>query len=305
MKEIIFSRKDVDLNDVDLKTEKIIALGKFNSFHLGHKDIFNTTKKIATEKNLEIVIMLYPDHKDNSKIELKNIIPYNLRAKLLNQYNVKYILNFEENFENYQTTREEFIEFLKRINVKEVVVGKDFTFNKGKTNDFELLRNNFALTTVEVRRYNNQIISTSLLESLLKDGDMKNFKELSGYNFFYNGKVIHGKKLASTYNLPTANISIDKHQFIPKQGIYMSKIKIDNIIYPSITSISNNPTFEEENISLETHILNFNKEIYGKKVTVYLLDFVREPIKFESVEKLFDEIRNDRNKAVEYFLKNK
>ncbi len=304
MKEIIFSRKNVNLEEINLDTKKVIALGKFNSFHLGHKDIFDKVKEIARDNNLEIIVMLYPDHKNDSKEEIKNIIPYNLRVKLLLQYGVKYILNFEESFGNYQTTREEFVSFLKQLNVKEVVLGKNFTFNKGKTDDFNLLRNNFNLTTVDLRRYNNQIISTSLLELLLSDGDVSNFSKLSGYDFFYNGKVVYGKRLASKYNLPTANIAIDKHQLVPRQGIYISKIKIDNIIYPSITSISTNPTFEEEKISLETHILNFNQDIYKKKVTVYLLEFVREPIKFNNVDDLFEKIRDDKNKAIEYF-KNK
>lgn len=303
MQIIDFNIKD---NKLENNNERIIILGKFNTLHLGHQKLLNKAIELKNKTNKELIIMVYPDFNGFNKKQIKNILPLEERVKIFKKYNVDYLLLFEKNAKNYQITREKFIKYLKeKLNVTDVFVGENFSFGKNKLDDLILLNNNFNLHLIKLVYYNNQIISTSLIKMLLDEGAIEDVKKLLGFNYFYSGKVVHGMGIGKKYKTPTANVNVNKNLYPPMQGIYLSKVLIDNKYYYGITSISNNPTFKERPITFETHIFNFDQDIYDQLIYVELIKFMREPIKFTSIKKLFEQIEIDKKDAIIFINKKK
>ncbi len=299
---------DINKNPkIDNNSKYVIALGKFSSFHKGHQSIFKKAKEISIKENKKLIIMIFPNY-DGFNDKVSNfILPYEIRIRMLKQYNPSYILEFEPNPKNYNVTREKFIDYLKNyLNVTNVVIGKNFSFGKDKSfDDHLILRDNFNLNVLPLYKINNRIVSTKLIEEvLIEDKNIDSVKKMLGFNFFYEGVVSIGEQLGSKYKIPTANIKVLEGTIIPGEGIYFSYFYINNKRYNSITSISNNPTTKNDsNIYWETHILDFNENIYKKYVRVEFLKFLREPIKFENLDELFNKISKDIEIARNYFKK--
>ncbi len=292
--------------DFDLKQEKlweeksVVALGKFESLHLGHQEVLSTAYRIAKKENKKLVFMVFDDF-NGFKDELKKqIIPLHLRLELLKQYEPDAVFLFQANTKNFSTTIQQFVDYLKNsFNADEVVFGKNFKI-KG-ANDHTLLLENFKTHVIDLYKVNNQTISTTSLKTLLDLAELDVIKQFLGFDYFYEGVIERGYARGKDLGFPTANVQVDQNLYTPKQGIYYSYIQIDNERYASITSISNNPTFGNTEISYETFIFDFDKDLYGKKVYVQLLQFVREPIKFENKEQLIEQIKLDVSKAQDFF----
>lgn len=300
MKIITFNvKKNKLLNN----KKRVIAIGKFTSFHKGHQKVFKQARKIAREENKELIILMYTDYDGIEKKDHKNVIPLETRLELIEKYHPNIIILFQKNKKNYSLTREEFFKYLKeKLNVSDVVVGKNFNLNKNDGKDdlleFEKV---FNLTVIPLEKYKNQIISTTLLETLIFEGKFENYHKLTNFNYFYKGTVVPGKLLGTKYKTPTANINVFSTLFPPKSGIYFSYIHFDNKKYYSLTSISTNPTLNEKKLSYETFILKFDNNIYGKNVTVELLKYLRESKKFDSLKEMYKEIENDKKRAKLFF----
>lgn len=290
-----------DLRQDKLWDDKaVVALGKFESLHLGHQEVLSTAYRKAKSENKKLVFMMFDDF-DGFKGELrKQVIPLHLRLELLKQYEPDAIFIFQANSKNFSTTIQQFVDYLKNsFNADSVVFGKNFKI-KG-ANDHSLLIENFDTTIVDLLKINNQTISSTSLKTLLELAELDVIKQFLGYDYFYEGTIERGYARGKDLGFPTANVQVDQNLFTPKQGIYYSYIQIDNQRYSSITSISTNPTFGNKEISYETYIFDFDKDLYGKKVYVQLLQFVREPIKFDNKEQLIEQIKLDVSKAQEFF----
>ncbi|BDV03448.1 MAG: riboflavin biosynthesis protein [Candidatus Hepatoplasma scabrum] len=290
---------DIKKNKLINNSKKIIILGKFNTFHLGHQKLFKKGFSLREAKKYQLIVMLYPDFNDFTKTKVKKILPLEERIKILQKNNLDYVLLFEESAKNYQVTREKFIWYLKNIlNVTDVIVGENFSFGKNKLDDLNLLAKNFNLHTIKLAYYNQQIISTSLIKMLLDEGAIEDANKLLGFNYFYSGKIVHGMGIGKKYNTPTANVEVKETLYRPMQGIYLSKVLIFDKYYYGITSISNNPTFDKRPVTFETYIFNFDQDIYGEIIYVELLKFMRREIKFDSIKKLFAQIEIDKKEAI-------
>lgn len=291
---------DIKNNQLNSENKRIIILGKFNTFHLGHQKLLHSAINLKTKSKSQLIVMLYPDYNDFIKQKVRKILPLEERTKILKKYNVDFVLIFAESAKNYQVTREKFMTYLKeKLNVTDIVIGENFSFGKNKLDDFELLAKNFNLHIEKLEKFNNQIISSSLIKMLLDEGAVEDANKLLGFNYFYSGKVVHGMGIGKKYKTPTANVSVSENLYPPMQGIYLSKVLVLNKYYYGITSISNNPTFKKRPITFETYIFNFDQDIYGNEISVELLKFMRESIKFNSIEKLFEQIEMDKIRAIE------
>jgi len=143
--------------------------------------------------------------------------------------------------------------------------------------------------------------STTLANILLEQKSIEHLKEVLGFNYFYEGKVVHGRGEGKKLGFPTANIDVYENLKPISEGIYLSIFTVDGKKYNSITSISTNPTFDGKELKYETHILDFDRDIYGKHAYVELLSFMRLPIKFSNIEELVSQMKIDLKKAKKYF----
>ncbi|KYH35788.1 riboflavin biosynthesis protein RibF [Clostridium tepidiprofundi DSM 19306] len=280
-----------------------VTLGSFDGFHLGHLELINKTNELSNKLGCKSMIFTFKNHplsiinksktpkiilNDEEKIEIVN----NTGIDILN------LANFNEDFMKMYPS--EFIhKLVYHYNVKGLVVGFNYKFGYKNEGDIELLRIlskklNFKLTVIPPIKLGDDIISSSRIRRLISDGNIKEANLLLGRYFMLSGNVIEGKKIGRTIGFPTINLDYDDKYIIPANGVYYTNTEINNNFYKSITNIGFNPTVNGKNLSIETNVLDFNKEIYGEKVKIYFIERIRDEKKFDSIEQLSLQLRIDK-----------
>ena len=288
-----------------------LAIGNFDGVHLGHMSIINEIKKIAKEKNISSAILTFEPHPvaffQPDKARDFRITNLAQKLKIFKEQQIDYIiiLPFNQNLANIEAY--DFIQkiLVKSLNVKSLVIGYDFIFGKNREGNFSLLEKEsknfdsarrFDLMEISALKKSQEICSSSFIRKLLKDGKVVESNQFLGRNFTITGIVNEGRKLARKLGFPTANLIAKPHIIKPKFGVYKTLTFIPHLNqkFPSITNFGIKPTVQEEKIPLyETHIPNFNQDLYGKKIEVEFIDFVREEKKFASLEELKRQILDD------------
>ncbi|BDU67691.1 MAG: riboflavin biosynthesis protein [Candidatus Tyloplasma litorale] len=278
------------------KKEKIIALGKFYSIHIGHKKILKTASDIAKKKELEFGTMIFSQRKIDNFYSLEE------RMEFINEFNPDFFLIFNPTKKNFSISYKEFENYLEKINVKEIVVGKDFKYGHNQEGDVSTLKKKFNVTIIkEIKNQKEKISSKKIFEELCKDNLDYYLKSL-GHYFFYKGKVIHGKGIGTELDMPTANVEYPAYKININDGIYYSYVTYKNNKFPSLTSISTNPTISNDNKrTYESFIYNFDKTIYDEEIKVELIEKYRDPIKFDSIEELKNKLSQDKELGKTYF----
>lgn len=298
MEKILFKKGD----KVPTLADGSLLLGYFDGVHRGH---FELIKKAKEEKNL-VGVLLFDGNLGRFLPNAKSGFELTSLSEKLDLFekggvDVAYIIHIDKDFLNLR--KNEFIdEILKKINPRRIVVGTDYTFGYKKEGTISDLEKVFEVCACPLLEDDNGKISTRTIISLLEKGDIKGANEQLGYLYSISGKVIHGFENGRKISYPTANIEIPLDKLSPKAGVYSGYTEIDGKQYESIINIGNNPTVGKlkRNI-LESHLLNFNDDIYNKDIRVYFLDFIRDEKKFVSLE----ELKTQLDKDSKYFLINK
>ena len=290
------------IRDVNNLSESVVTIGKFDGLHKGHDALIekavNSSKKIHT-KSIVFTFENNPANyfKNNS---IKNIIYDKYKMKKLESLGIDMVINIPFDEEMTKISADDFAKKIlkEKLGAKKVIIGYDFTFARNKEGDAKLLKilgdkYGFDVEIVSPIKINNIRVSSTYIRKLLYDGNIKLVKEYLGHNYFLEGKVIKCKQLGRTIGFPTANIKIDKDMLIPKGGIYATKVYIDKEIYFGATNIGYNPTVNGKDLSIETNILDFNKDIYGKNIKVEFLERIRDEKKFNSLEELKSQLEKD------------
>ncbi len=269
---------------------KVIALGKFESLHQGHRKLLSEGFGIRETKDVDFGIMLFTEREKN------NIYSMEERLAFLKEYDLDFIWEFEPNQDNFNITAEYFEQLLMNMNVNTIIVGNDFRYGKGRQGTVETLEDNFNMIVIE-----KDEMSTSSVVDAIINTDFQKYKDLVGHYFFYEGEVVRGEGNGKKFGMPTANVDYPKYKIKVNDGIYFSYLIYDGKRMPSLTSISNNPTLGADKITYETYIYDFDKDIYGERVYVELVEKFRDPVKFESIEKLIDQLEEDKITGRKYF----
>ncbi len=280
MKKIIKIKEPLKIkNDV---VSDYLVLGHFNVIHKGHYNLF---KKL---KNFSFMIF------ENNPSKLYTVYNLNERIENILRFNPAYIYVYDILRLNLEA--DEFIEnILKKLNFKKIIVGSDFRFGKDRSGDIELLKKHFDVCSFPKDGY-----STSEIVNLLKTGKIEDANKMLVNNFYYENEVIKGKMLARKIFKPTANI-LDNKALEIMSGSYASMVKYKNKFYKGITFIGIPKSFEDNKSIVETYIFDFDKDIYGEKIIVYPLHFIRENQKFNDIKELEKVINGDLENAKKYF----
>lgn len=285
----------------------ILALGYFDSLHRGHQFLLKTAQQTAKRNNGELLICTFGDDFYNILgQDSKEIFLLNERKKILNDLGYKNIFVFDTTKDFFDKSKEDFLDYLLTLSPQSIVAGADYRFGKnamGNINDLIdfFQKQNIDVQIVKLLTQDEIKISTTLIKKCLEKGDMEKVNNLLGFDYFISGKVIPGRKQGSKYGFPTANINVCNNKFTPKQGVYVSKINIKGNIYAGITNIGGHPTFDDFSFNAETYIIDFNDNIYGENVEIYILKFIREIKKFHSKQQLAKQIKMDKDFVKGYF----
>ncbi len=293
---------EINKNDLKLKDNFVIALGNFDGFHIGHQSLIHELLKASKESNLTPSVLLFKEHTKNvlEDTPFKYLTNLNDKIEILQDLGIEDV--FVADFQDIRNlTPEEFLEFLSNnLNVMGIVVGNDYKFGKFASGDIDFLsyyceENNLYLKVLnQVETMDSPIKSTNI-RNLIKSGKVAQAKELLGRPYRVRGNVDHGYKRGRTLGFPTANISDLKDYILPKEGVYLTKTYIEGYKYPyySLSFVGKNITFLENELKVETYILDFNGDLYGKELKLEFLDFIRDNIKFNNAEDLSNQINKD------------
>ena len=301
-----------DFTEYHLQTPLALSLGMFDGVHLGHLSIIRQLNQIAEREHLESAILSFWPHprkflNPNDDVKMLNTLEEKL--ELLEKSGIQniFLKTFDEEFRNLTGT--EFCEkiLVDKLNVKHIIIGHDHTFGKNKSGDFNLLNSlsgelGFKVDQLQAVKNNDLNISSTKIRHALSEGKIIEANQMLGYYYPLTGKVIHGKKLGRTIGYPTANIEVPVNKLLPKNGAYIVEVDVDGEFYRGMLSIGTNPTVDDKNHSLHTevYILDFDKDLYGKEITVKFRDFLHDEIKFDGMEKLIEKLDLDKKLTEEF-----
>lgn len=293
-----------NFNDYSSQKPLALSLGMFDGVHLGHQYILNELQKKGKEHDFETAILTFWPHPRfvfNPNEDLKLLNNIEEKSELIEKIGIDnlFLKEFDEDFRNL--TGEEFVKqiLIEKLNVKYLVVGYDHSFGKNKTGNFELLQKlskelNFEVEQMEAINIHKKTISSTKVRKALLEGNIIEANEMLGYHYAISGKVVHGKKIGRTIGFPTANIEFDSIKLLPKKGAYIVEVFIEGQFYKGMLSVGTNPTVNGEKLTVEVYILNFDRDIYDKEITVKFRDFLHDEIKFEGLEKLIERLEEDK-----------
>ena len=292
------------IDKIDIIQKSVVTIGNFDGLHRGHQVLIKKAVEYAKSNNISSVVFTFKNHPVNyfKPNSIKNIITNDDKVRILKSMGVDYIINIP--FDEYMT-KISGVEFIKDIlldtlGAKKIIVGHDFTFARNKEGNIKLLqqlsnRYGFDLEVVNSIKLDDIRISSTYIRNLILNGNIENVYRYLGRNYKLSGEVIHAKKLGRTIGFPTANIRINKNMVIPKGGIYATKVYINGKTYYGATNIGYNPTVNGDSLSIETNILEFNEDIYGKVITIEFLERIRDEKKFNGIEELKKQLQKDTN----------
>lgn len=305
--------------------ENVAVIGNFDGLHLGHQALINKAQEIAKTKNIKKLLITFEPHplKFFDKVGKIKLAENNFRINSLSQklriiknYQFDYVVILPFNSDLSNIEARDFLEkiLIKRLNIKHLVIGYDFIFGKNRQGNFEFLKKegkifDLAIDKIEQIKYQNQICSSTNIRNLIREGEIATANQLLGRNFTINGIVVNGNHNGSKIGFPTANIKINPSLIYPKFGVYETIIKINNQkqYFSAITNFGIRPTFNNDNILqpvLESHIFNFNQNIYHQKISIELIKFIRMERKFNNITELQQQIKIDINQISIKNLKN-
>jgi riboflavin kinase / FMN adenylyltransferase len=290
-----------------------LALGFFDGVHKGHQRVIGEAISRAHEQNIKSAVMTFDPHPSlvlgGRKEEVFYITPLQQKMEILQALGVDvcFIVRFTSEFA--RLTPEQFIQyFIKELNVVHVTAGFDFSFgNFGKGNMqtmAECSEGAYSVTTIPKQEDGHEKISSTRIRVLLREGDVEQVCRLLGRPFQIVGTVVNGDKRGRTIGFPTANVEPELGTFVPGRGVYAVRIQVQETLYEGVCNIGYKPTFNNPDVkklSIEVNIFDFNKDIYGEKVTVEWHQRIRDEQKFSGIEELKAQIQRDKETAAHFF----
>lgn len=313
--KVVHLRYPHDLNLANESTAYSLALGFFDGVHKGHQAVIQNAKEMAEQLGIESAVMTFDPHPSivlgGRKEKVFYITPLQQKLDVLEEFGVDnvFVVHFTSDFA--KLSPEDFIQyFIRDLNVKHVSAGFDYSFGKyGKGNMVtmrELSNGDYGVSVIDKQSDDEEKISSTRIRQYLQDGDMESAAQLLGRAFEVPGIVIHGDKRGRTIGFPTANIQSMEGSFIPATGVYAVKILVQNKWYDGVCNVGYKPTFknpEDKQLSIEVHILDFHKNIYGEEVKVGWYKRIRSEQKFDGIESLKAQIEKDKEASIEFFAR--
>ncbi len=285
----------------------VLTLGNFDGVHLGHQRIFQQVRRKAKEIGGEALAYTFAPHpvqvlKPGQQPFL--LLPIAERIRLIGEAGMDVTICAPFTPEFASLTAEEFVRDIlhRQIGVCQVYVGQNTSFGRGRTGNVPLLkefgsRYGFAVEAVEAVEVKGNLVSSSRIRRLVRQGDIPGATEMLGRRPLLVGEVIHGHGRGSKkLGFPTANLKVEE-VLVPRPGIYAVWVVYEGQRFPAVANLGWNPTFRDGQFSIEVHILNFDKDIYGQPLRVEFVERQRDEVTFHGPEELVAQIKKDVEQA--------
>ena len=278
-----------------LGVKNAVAIGYFDGMHRGHMSVLRQALEQAAGYSLSSAILTFDMSRTRSPGKgSRDLTSAGFRQKKAEELGFDYYIDLDFASISDMTEKEFVSRILGRgcLNAAVVVCGENFRFGKGRSGDVKSLRRlcgpyGIRVVSVEPLLYGGDAISTSRIKKLIENGDVATAAKLLGYPYFIEGTVVEGNRLAHTLGFPTANMDLSPSLVCPRRGVYLSRTEVDGQQWKSITNIGVRPTVTEDVIPVcETHLVDFEGDLYGKELKTELFKFIRPEKQFSSVEEL-------------------
>ena len=311
--EIIKLRHPYQANEIP-EDEVVLALGFFDGVHRGHQEVIGRAKNIADKNNLKLAVMTFNQHpsivfKKLDPDQHKYLSTVSRKEELMDKIGVDYLYEVDFTSAFASLSPQDFVEqYIINLHAKTVVAGFDYTFGKKEVASMEHLpmyaNNRFDIVVVEKQTLKEKKISSTRIRLALEIGDMAVANKLLGYTYATPGRVVHGDARGRLLGFPTANIEVENFVKLPRIGVYAVEILVGGQVYKGMASIGHNVTFEPNRpLTVEVYILDFSDDIYGEEVTVFWHDYLRGEEKFDSIDALIAQLKQDELDTVHFFEK--
>ena len=293
----------------------VITIGTFDGVHAGHQKIIERLVATAKMSQMESAILTFFPHprmvlQKESGIQLINTIEE--RKELLEKTGIDHLIIHPFTQQFSRLTALEFVRdiLVNKLRAKKVIIGYEHRFGRNRTADINNLREygeqfGFEVEEIGEQEIEDVAVSSSKIRKALLDGKVGKANRYLQHPFTLTGRIVKGKGLGKEFGFPTANLQIEEdYKLIPKNGVYVVRATIDDIPYFGMMSIGTNPTVGGEEKTVETYFFLLDKDLYGKKLQIELLSWIREEKKFESVEALKIAMKQDEAFSEQYIRDN-
>lgn len=299
-----------DFNELQKEEPTVLVLGYFDGIHLGHKALFERARKVADERGLTVTVLTYPE---SPRLAFSRFTPELLlhltsqeqRYLLLEKNGVDQLVMTPFTSEFASNTPAEFIErYVKGLNAQALVAGFDYHFGNCRADVQDLMELfDGQVEIVSEVSLSGEKVSSTRIRQAIQSGDVSLANQLLGYPFMTEGIVVHGDARGRTIGYPTANLAPFDRVHLPSEGVYVAEVEVDGKRYRAMTSVGKNVTFDGTELRIEAHIFEFDRFIYGEKMTIFWLEKIRDMVKFDGIEGLMEQMKSDESYALHWTSK--
>lgn len=296
--------------DFKIEEQTAVTLGKFDGLHRGHELLMHTVLDCSKKYQVASVAFTF-DMPPRNRVEeiVANVLTTNDEKQyIFEKQGIDYLIECPFTQEVMSMEPKAFIEWIaKSLNMKFVVVGDDFRFGHKRVGDYHTLQEyekeyGYKTIVLDKLKDSNRDISSTYVREKIADGNIRKANELLGYNYFIKSEILHGKKLGRRIGMPTINMILPEHKLLPPNGVYVTEVLVNGKKYMGVTNVGCKPTVSEEHIvGVETYIDDFNQDLYGEKIVVSFLEFIRPEMKFASIDELKAQMESDITVARKYY----
>ena len=283
-----------------------VTIGNFDGVHVGHQVLLQRTRDKAAAQGMSSVVITFDPHPLRV---VRGLTPPFITLKqqkleLLSNQGLDFVLCLEFTTKTAQLSPEDFVRryLVQGLMLKDLVIGHDYAFGKGGQGNYELLktlgrRYDFLVEKIDPVIQEGDVVSSTRIRTLIQEGRVLEARPLLGRFYQVTGEVIQGKKRGGpVLGVPTANLKLVDELF-PKPGVYAVWAQHGEQILPGVANVGYNPTFDQQELSVEVHIFDFEEDIYGQTLRVHFVKRLRDEKKFSGVEELLSWIRRDMQEA--------
>ncbi len=299
-----------DLDEFVAPEFSVVTIGTFDGVHLGHQIILNQVVREAKKHNGKSILITFWPHPrfilkpDDDKLKL--LSTFEEKVSLIKEIGVDYVikLKFTEAFSNLSAN--EFVTkvLVNGVGTKKLFIGYDHHFGNNREGNIMFLKGNaerYGFDVLEIPRQDieNIGVSSTKIRNAISDGLVAHAATLLGRNYTLSGKVIHGEKRGRTLGFPTANIEVpESFKLLPKKGVYVVKVLWNNTAWGGMLNIGHRPTISGSSMTIETHLFNFEEDLYDEILEIEFIEFLRPEVRFDSMGLLKEQLEKDKAKAL-------
>ena len=283
----------------------ILTIGTFDGVHLGHQKVLERLTKEAKNNNLKSTVLTFFPHPRtvlNPNKPLKLINSVNERTDLLSKSKIDNLIihPFDKSFSELDPEKYVLEILVTKLKAKIILIGYDHKFGKNRTadiNDLKMYGEKYGFKVIEIKaeEISNIAISSTKIRKAISEGDISTAKEYLGYDVTLSGRIVHGKSIGRTIGFPTANVEVsEEYKLLPKNGVYLIQSIINKKQVFGMMNIGVKPTLIESSKTIEINFFDFEGDLYDKNIRVDIKQFIRDEVRFESLELLKSQIQKDK-----------